>query len=225
MERENERAELREAEAQANETAEVTMDPANAAAEAAAEPEHETAAVQVEAVDEGEAIVTTTVINEALVQLLAKIAARNEQKSQQRRPLYNILGGFILGLVFWMFYTYFISKTQTTRGPVLMLLLLTMDGFLFWYVNQPIERFMERRMAPFLGQAWQYTVTEEGVTLLLNEQEGRFDWEEMSGWWLEDGYYLMEVGGQVIALRQESLTEEEQERLRSLLYIHLGQAV
>lgn len=187
--------------------------------------ENESVQVRVEAVEERPSVVTTTVINHELVHLLAKIAARNDEKNQRRKPLYNLFGVFILGVVVWMFVSYFITKTQTSRGPVLMLLLLVMDAFLFWYVNQPIERFMERRMQPFLGQEWRYTVSEEGVSLLLNGQEGTFTWDELSGWWLEDGYYLMEVGGQAIALRQQSLSEEEQERLHSLLYIYLGNPI
>lgn len=181
--------------------------------------------VRVEAVEETAPVVATTVINPELVTLLAKIAARNDEKNQKRRPLYNLLGVFMLGLAGWMFYTYYIAKTQTERGPVLMLLMLVMAGFLFWYVNQPIERFMERRMQPFLGQEWRYTVSEEGIDLLLNGQEGHFGWEELRCWWLEDGYYMMEVGGQAIAIRQADLTTEEEERLQSLLYIYLGQAI
>ena len=181
--------------------------------------------VSVEAVEETAPVTAVTVINGELVHLLAKIAARNDEKNQKRRPLYNLLGVFMLGLAGWMFYTYFITKTQTERGPVLMLLMLVMAGFLFWYVNQPIERFMERRMQPFLGQQWQYTVTENGIDLLLNGQEGHFDWNELRGWWLEDGYFMMEVNGQAIAIRQQDLTEEEEERLRSLLYVYLGEAL
>ena len=187
--------------------------------------EKESVEVSVEAVEEQEAIETTTVIDETLVSVLAKNVARNDEESRKRRPLYNLLGVFILGMVGWMFYTYFIARTQTNRGPVLMLILLVMDVFLFWYVNQPIEQFMERRMKPYIGQQWHYTVTEEGVDLLLNGQVGHFDWKEMRGWWLEDGYYLMEVGGQAIAIRQGNLTGEEEERLRSLLYVYLGDAL
>jgi hypothetical protein len=187
--------------------------------------EKESVEVSVEAVEEQEAIETTTVIDETLVSVLAKNVARNDEESRKRRPLYNLLGVFILGMVGWMFYTYFIAKTQTNRGPVLMLILLVMDVFLFWYVNQPIEQFMERCMKPYIGQQWQYTVTEEGVDLLLNGQVGHFDWKEMRGWWLEDGYYLLEVGGQAIAIRQGNLTGEEEERLRSLLYVYLGDAL
>ena len=183
------------------------------------------AEVRVEAVEEEQSVVTTTVIDGELVKLLAKIAARNDEKNQKRRPFYNLLGVFVLGMVGWMFYTYFIAKTQTNRGPVMMLILLAMDAVLFWYVNQPIEQFMERRMQPFLGQAWHYTVSEDGIDLLLNEQEGHFDWNELRGWWLEDGYYMMEVSGQAIAFRQANLTAEEEERLRSLLYIYLGDAL
>jgi hypothetical protein len=84
---------------------------------------------------------------------------------------------------------------------------------------------MERRMQPFLGQQWQYTVTENGIDLLLNGQEGHFDWNELRGWWLEDGYFMMEVNGQAIAIRQQDLTEDEEERLRSLLYVYLGEAL
>ena len=181
--------------------------------------------VSVEAVEETAPVAATTVINPELVALLAKIAARNDEKNQKRRPLYNLLGVFMIGLAGWMFYTYYIAKTQTERGPVLMLLMLVMAGFLFWYVNQPIERFMEQRMKPFLGQEWRYTVSEEGIDLLLNGQEGHFDWAELRGWWLEDGYYMMEVGGQAIAIRQADLTPEEEERLRSLLYIYLGESI
>ena len=187
--------------------------------------ENEHMSVSVEAVEETAPVEATTVINAELVKLLAKIAARNDEKSQKRRPLYNLLGVFMIGLALWMGYTYFISKTQTERGPVLMLLMLVMAGFLFWYVNQPIEQFMERRMQPFLGQQWRYTVTETGVDLLLNGQEGHFDWEELRGWWLEDGYFMMEVGGQAIAIRQQDLTQDEEERLRSLLYVYLGAAI
>jgi hypothetical protein len=187
--------------------------------------ENEHVNVSVEAVEETAPVEATTVINAELVKLLAKIAARNDEKSQKRRPLYNLLGVFMIGMALWMGYTYFISKTQTERGPVLMLLMLVMAGFLFWYVNQPIEEFMERRMQPFLGQQWQYTVTEAGIDLLLNGQEGHFGWEELRGWWLEDGYFVMEVGGQAIAIRQQDLSEDEEERLRSLLYVYLGEAI
>jgi hypothetical protein len=181
--------------------------------------------VSVEAVEETAPVEAVTVINAELVKLLAKNAARNDEKNQKRKPLYNLLGVFMIGLAGWMAYTYFITRTQTERGPVLMLLMLVMAGFLFWYVNQPIEEFMERRMQPFLGQQWHYTVTEDGIDLLLNGQEGHFGWEELRGWWLEDGYFLMEVNGQAIAIRQQDLTEEEEERLRSLLYVYLGEAI
>jgi hypothetical protein len=181
--------------------------------------------VSVEAVEETAPVEAVTVINAELVKLLAKNAARNDEKNQKRKPLYNLLGVFMIGLAGWMAYTYFITRTQTERGPVLMLLMLVMAGFLFWYVNQPIEEFMERRMQPFLGQQWHYTVTEDGIDLLLNGQEGHFGWEELRGWWLEDGYFLMEVNGQAIAIRQQDLTEEEEERLRSLLYVYLGEAL
>lgn len=181
--------------------------------------------VRVERAEEDEQpLECVTVIDAPLVALLAKIAARGDEKSGKYRPLYNLLGVFMIGLVLWMGYTYFIAKTQTSRGPVLMVLLLVMALFLFWYVNQPIERFIERRMQPFLGQQWVYTVTEEGVDLLLNGQTGHFDWDELRGWWQEDGYYLMEVSGQVIALPERAFDAQQAERLRSLLYIYLGEA-
>ncbi len=187
--------------------------------------ENDTMNVTIEEVEESAALETTTVIGNDLVRLLAKIAARNDVKNQKRRPLYNLLGVFVLAMVVWMFYTYYIAKTQTNRGPLMMLILLAMDVSLFWYVNQPIEQFMEKRMKPFLGQQWHYTVDDEGVGLVLNQQEGRFAWNEIRGWWLEDGYYLMDVSGQAIAIRQDNLTAEEEEQLKSLLYIYLGEAL
>lgn len=188
--------------------------------------ENETMSITIEEVEEEAASVeSTTMIDEELVHLLAKIAARNDEKNQKRRPLYNLLGVGILLLAGYFAYTYFITKTNTERGPVMIIMLVIMAGILFWYVNQPLITFMENRMKPFLGQAWKYTVTDEGVELDLNGQKGVFAWEEIRGWWLEDGYYLMEVSGQIIAIQQASLDEDEEAELKSLMYIYLGDAL
>lgn len=172
--------------------------------------------------DEPTVIETTTVVDADLVHVLAKIAARLDSKNQQRRPLYNLLGVGIDVLALYWAYTWFITKTNTERGPAMIILLIIMSGILFWYVNQPLEQFMENRLKPFLGQEWQYAVTDEGVNVTLNGQSSVFEWQEIRGWWVEDGFYLMDVGGQSIALRQDSLEPEEEEALRSLLYIYLG---
>lgn len=185
--------------------------------------ENETLDVTIEAVkDEDEAIETCTVVTPELVTLLAKIAVRTDAKSQKRRPLYNLLGVFIVAAALYFAYTYFITKTNTERGPAIIVIMLIMAGILFWYVNQPLQQFMENRMKPFLGMEWNYRVSDEGVTLTLGGQTSTFQWEEIRGWWLEDGYYMMDVSGQSIALKADSLDEEETERLNSLLYIYLG---
>lgn len=188
--------------------------------------ENETMNITIEEVEEEAASVeSATIIDDELVHLLAKIAARNDVKNQKRRPLNNLLGVGILLLAGYFAYTYFVTKTNTERGPVIIGLLVIMAGILFWYVNQPITTFMEKRMKPYLGQAWKYTVTDSGVELDLNGRKGHFDWEEMRGWWLEDGYYLMEVGGQIIAVKQENLDGDEEAELKSLMYIYLGDAL
>lgn len=185
--------------------------------------ENETMNVTIEAVEEeNDSIETCTVVTPELVTLLAKIAVRTDAKSQKRRPLYNLLGVFIVAASLYFAYTYFITKTNTERGPAIIAIMLVMAGILFWYVNQPLQQFMENRMKPFLGMQWYYSVSEEGVSLTLNNQISTFQWEEIRGWWKEDGYYLMDISGQSIALKADSLDEDETERLLSLMYIYLG---
>lgn len=185
--------------------------------------ENETLNVTVEAIEEEEApLETCTVVTPELVTVLAKVAVRNDAKSQKRRPLYNLLGVFIVAAALYFAYTYFITKTNTERGPSIIGILLVMAGILFWYVNQPLQQFMENRMKPFLGMQWFYQISEEGISLTLNNQTSTFLWDEIRGWWREDGYILMDVSGQSIALEEASFDEEERERLLSLLYIYLG---
>ncbi len=188
--------------------------------------ENETLNITIEEVEEESAVVeSTTIVDETLVHLLAKIAVRRDESHQKRRPLYNAMGVGIILLALYFAYTYFITKTNTTRGPAIVAIMIIMGGMLLWYVNQPLLNFMENRMKPFMGQAWHYRVTEDGVGLLFNHQETVFAWSEITGWWLEDGFYMMEVGGQAIAIRQDSLEPEDEEVLKSLLYIYLGNAM
>lgn len=186
--------------------------------------ENETLNVTIEAIEEEEEDVlqTCTEVTPELVTLLAKIAVRGDAKNQRRRPMYNLLGVFIVAAALYFAYTYFITKTNTQRGPAIIVMMLVMAGILFWYINQPLQQFMENRMKPFLGMQWFYEISDNGVTLNLNGQSSTFGWEEISGWWQEDGYYVMDVNGQTIALKADSFDEEETERLNSLLYIYLG---
>lgn len=189
--------------------------------------QNEAVNITVEEVEEESRLVveTTTVVEDKLVHLLAKIAARQDKKMQKRRPLFNALGVLILLLAAYFAYTYFVTKTNTTRGPVIIALMVIMAITLLKYINTPIVTFMENRMKPFLGQAWHYVVSDEGVQLTLNGREGTFQWEEMRGWWMEDGYYMMEISGQSIAIRQDNLDQDEEEDLKELLYIYLGDAL
>ncbi|MCD7886413.1 MAG: YcxB family protein [Clostridiales bacterium] len=184
--------------------------------------------VTIEEVDEEESrpiVETTTVIDQRLVHVLAKSAARRDQKSEKRRPLYTALAIVILVLAVYLAYTYFITKTNTTRGPVMIAIMVIMAITLLQYLRTPLVDTMERRMQPYLGQAWHYVVSDDGITLTLNGQEALFKWEEITGWWLEDGCYMMEVAGQAIVFRQDSLDEDEEEDLKELLYVYLGDAM
>jgi hypothetical protein len=168
---------------------------------------------------------TVTTVDNDLIHLLAKIAARKDEKQQKRRPFYNLLGVLILVIAAYLAYTYFITKTNTTRGPVIILLMVIMAVTLLRYINTPIIQFMEQRMKPFLGQSWHYVASDDGIELTLNGQNATFQWEEIQGWWLEDGYYMMEINGQAIAFKQDNLDDEEEQDLKSLLYIYLGDAM
>lgn len=185
--------------------------------------ETESLNVTVEAIEEeDDALETCTVVTPELVTVLAKVAVRKDAKSQKKRPMYNLLGVFIVCAALYFAYTYFITKTNTERGPAIIAIMLVMAGILFWYVNQPLQQFMENRMKPFLGMEWNYRIAEDGISLTLNGQTSTFAWNEISGWWMEDGYYMMDVNGQSIALKADSFDEDETERLTSLLYIYLG---
>ncbi|MCD7821404.1 MAG: YcxB family protein [Clostridiales bacterium] len=184
--------------------------------------------VTIEEVDEEDSrpiVETTTVIDQRLVHVLAKSAARRDQKSEKRRPLYTALAIVILVLAAYLAYTYFITKTNTTRGPVMIAIMVIMAITLLQYLRTPLVDTMEKRMQPYLGQAWHYIVSDDGITLTLNGQEALFKWEEITGWWLEDGCYMMEVAGQAIVFRQDSLDEDEEEDLKELLYVYLGDAM
>ncbi|MCD8354490.1 MAG: YcxB family protein [Clostridiales bacterium] len=190
--------------------------------------QNETMNVTIEEMDEEESrpiVETTTVIDERLVHVLAKSAVRRDQKSEKRRPIYTGLAIAILVLAAYLAYTYFITKTNTTRGPVMIIIMVIMAITLLRYLRTPLIDTMERRMQPYLGQAWHYVISDDGITLTLNGQEALFKWEEITGWWLEDGCYMMEVAGQAIVFRQDSLDEDEEEDLKELLYVYLGDAM
>ncbi len=190
--------------------------------------QNETMNVTIEEVDEEESrpiVETITVIDQRLVHVLAKSAARRDQKSEKRRPIYTGLAIAILVLAAYLAYTYFITKTNTTRGPVMIAIMVIMAITLLRYLRTPLIDTMERRMQPYLGQAWHYVVSDDGITLTLNGQEALFKWEEITGWWLEDGCYMMEVAGQSIVFRQDSLDEDEEDDLKELLYVYLGDAM
>lgn len=186
----------------------------------------EVTVTRVEESEEGSAedisVEVSTTVDSALVHLLAKIAARRDKKTRHR-VLYNVVGVAILLLAAWFAYTYFVTKTNTTRGPAIIALMIIMAVTLLRYINTPIITFMERRMQPYLGQVWHYRFSDEGIELTLRERPALFEWSEFSGWWLEDGFYLLEVSGQAVAVRRDRLEPEEDEDLRSLLYIYLGE--
>lgn len=196
--------------------------------------EQEVMNVTVEAVDDGEtdleeeeqavSVSTTTEINEKLVHLLAVITARRDVKSRKKTRYYYGLVVIMYALAAYWFYTYYILKTGT-RGPIIMLLMLVMASFLLRYLRTPPVTIAESRMRPYLGQKWSYRFDDEGIHNTINGgNEGVFAWSELTCWWEEDGYLLLEVGGQLVAVCMDNLDEEEQEQLRGLCWVYLGDA-
>ncbi len=196
--------------------------------------EQEVMKATVEPVEDGEefleedeekvSLSTVTEINEKLVHLLAAVTARQDIKSRKKARYYYALVVLMYALAVYWFYTYYITETGS-RGPVIILLMVVMASFLLRYLRTPPAVIAESRMRPFLGQKWSYRFDDEGVHNAINGgQEGVFGWGELTCWWEEEGYLLLEVGGQLVAVCMDNLDEEDQEQLRGLCWVYLGDA-
>lgn len=181
--------------------------------------------VTVEAVEEEEAtyISTETFLDEKLIHLLAVISARRDTKSRKWVPLYWVVAVFMLVCAVWWSYAYLILKDKT-RGPVIIALMVIMAVILIRYLRTPPVQVAARRMKAYLGQRWAYGFDDEGIHMENNGQEGCFKWEEVAGWWEEEGYLIFEISRQVLAVKEDTLEPEELEGLKDLCWVYLGDA-
>lgn len=186
--------------------------------------------VTVEAVEEEETeeledtgVSAVTVIEPQVVDVLANITARRDVKSRKKTPYYYGLVVLMYALAAYWAYTRYVTKTGS-RGIVIIAMMLIMATILLRYLRTPPEMVAKARMQPYLGQHWHYRFDDEGIHNSINNgPEGVFEWDEVTCWWEEEGYLILEVGGQHIAIKLEDLDEDELEELKSLCWVYLGE--